>query len=269
MLGTLALWAHLTLAGGMPPDHTRASTEPPPTAPTGYQLQETPDDLGDAFSDQELDILELLNRVDRERMPRQDHLVIPDRFADDPLDHSPFPQRVEALADEPKALLVHQPVQAWAAYEDGELVRWGPVSTGREAHPTPSDRFFLTWRSEGRTSTVNPDWYLEWYFNFHNERGLSFHQYEMPGRPASHACVRLLERDARWLYDWGQGWTLDEGEREVLEEGTPLWIMGEYDFDAPPPWLDEDTPHPSISTSEIEKWVEGEGPGVDLGDAGR
>ena len=259
MLGTLALWTHLIVPGGVDPDSTRALMDPPPSPASGYQVQETPGDLEERFTEQEVGILELLNRVDRERMTRQDRLVIPDRFADDPLDHSPFPRAVDLLADHPKALLVHQPLQAWAAYENGELVRWGPVSTGREAHPTPSGRFFLTWRSQGRTSTVNPDWYLEWYFNFHNERGLSFHQYEMPGRPASHACVRLLERDARWLYDWGEGWTLDETEREILEEGTPVWILGDYDFDASPPWLDQDTPHPKVSIDEIEAWVREDG----------
>jgi len=38
-----------------------------------------------------------------------------------------------------------------------------------------------------------------------NKRGHSFHQYELPGHPASHGCIRLLERDATWIYDWGKG----------------------------------------------------------------
>ena len=229
----------------------------PPALPSAdqsprYRVVENPGDLDERFTEEELRILEGLNRVDRERMPRLDQLVVPDNFPDDPLTYSPFPDRVEGLAEKPKALLVHQPLQVWAAYEKGELVRWGPVSTGREAHPTPSGAFFLTWRSTGRESTVNPDWYLEWYFNFHNDRGLSFHQYELPGYAASHACVRLLERDARWIFDWGEPWTLDERGWEVLEEGTPVWILGEYDFDAPPPWQDEAAPHPSIPTAEVE-----------------
>jgi hypothetical protein len=74
------------------------------------------------------------------------------------------------------------------------------------------------------------------YFNFDNERGLAFHQFTLPGRPASHACIRLLERDARWLYGWGEGWTLDERGWTVLDPGTPVLILGQYDFNAPPPW---------------------------------
>ena len=77
---------------------------------------------------------------------------------------------------------------------------------------------------------------MPWYFNFHNESGLAFHQYALPGRPASHACIRLLERDAIWLFEWGESWILDERGWEVLDSRTPVWIFGEYDFDAPPPW---------------------------------
>jgi hypothetical protein len=126
------------------------------------------------------------------------------------------------------------------AYEQGRLVRWGPVSTGRRETRTPSGAFHLTWRSKGRNSTDNAAWFLPWYFNFHNERGISFHQFDLPGYPASHACVRLLERDATWLYGWGDQWTLDEAKRRVVTPGTPVLIIGEYDYGSPPPWLDLD-----------------------------
>jgi len=128
-----------------------------------------------------------------------------------------------------------QAAQAFAAYEQGRLLRWGPVSSGRRAYPTPSGLFHLNWRSRGRHSSVNPQWYMEWYFNFDNVRGFALHSYTLPGYPASHACVRLLERDAIWIYEWGDGWTL--GKRgQVLERGTPLLIVGQYGFDAQPPW---------------------------------
>lgn len=74
------------------------------------------------------------------------------------------------------------------------------------------------------------------YVNFHNHRGLSFHEFALPGRPASHACVRLLERDAQWLFEWGESWTLDERGWTVLDRGTPVLILVCYDFTAPPPW---------------------------------
>lgn len=76
---------------------------------------------------------------------------------------------------------------------------------------------------------------MEWYFNFHNTRGLALHQYTLPGYPASHACIRLLERDAVWIYGWGEGWTLDR-RGQIAKRGTPLLIRGQYTFDGPPPW---------------------------------
>jgi len=210
-----------------------------------------PEDLTERFSPEELELLELLNRADVASLARRDELVVPDRWDADLLEYSPLPRDISALSGVPAALVVHQPLQVFAAYENGRLVRWGPVSTGRAEHPTPAGRFHLNWRSRGRTSTVNPDWYMEWYFNFQNERGLSFHEYSLPGEPASHACVRLLERDARWIYEWGEGWELDERGWEVLEDGTPVWILGEYDFDRPPPWLDPDAPHPGVESLDF------------------
>ncbi len=214
-----------------------------------YRLIATPDPLHESFDARQLELLEKLNRADVDHLARMDTLVLPDRWDKDPLDYSPLPREVAELDTVAKALVVHQPTQVFGAYEDGRLVRWGPVSTGRREHPTPSGRFHLNWRSQGRHSTVNPEWYLEWYYNFHNERGLSFHQYALPGEPASHACVRLLERDARWIYGWGEGWVLDERGWEVLEKGTPVWILGEYDYEESPPWLDPGDPHPRV---EIE-----------------
>jgi hypothetical protein len=54
-----------------------------------------------------------------------------------------------------KALLVHQPMQVFGAYELGRLVRWGPVSTGRAETATPRGLFHLTWKAKARRSTDN------------------------------------------------------------------------------------------------------------------
>jgi hypothetical protein len=33
--------------------------------------------------------------------------------------------------------------------------------------------FFLNWKAVGHTSTVDPDWFMRWYFNFGNREGLA------------------------------------------------------------------------------------------------
>jgi hypothetical protein len=188
------------------------------------------------YSDEQLALLEKLNRADREHLSRLPDLVVPITWTIDELGHSPLPARYEPGVKWPTYLVVFLPGQVFGAYEFGTLVRWGPVSSGRRSAPTPSGLFALNWRSAGRASTIDPDWFMRWYFNFGNRDGLALHAYALPGHPASHGCIRLLERDARWVYEWGDGWTLDERGVRVVTAGTPVLIVGEYDFDSAPPW---------------------------------
>jgi L,D-transpeptidase-like protein len=192
--------------------------------------------LEERFSERQIGLLEKLNRADRRSLPGLRQIVVPDRWLDDELGYSPLPANDPATLPYPKFLVLIQSHQVFGAYEFGRLVRWGPVSSGRESAPTPAGQFHLNWRSTGRHSTVDADWYMPWYFNFENELGLSLHQYALPGLPASHACVRLLEQDARWLFTWGDEWTLDMKQRAVLRPGTPFLVVGQYDFSRPPPW---------------------------------
>jgi lipoprotein-anchoring transpeptidase ErfK/SrfK len=218
--------------------------QPVPPLPVVYRLEpqaRTAAELSTRFTPEQLDIIEMLNRRDREHLIRTEPpvpgLVVPVSWPEDPLALSPFPASWPAADAYPKAIAVHQPAQAFGAYEQGRLVRWGPVSTGRKETPTPAGEFNLTWRARSRRSTDNQEWLLEWYFNFVNARGISFHLFDLPGYPASHACVRLLLRDAQWLYAWGDQWILDDSGRTVMTAGTPVLIIGVYKYDAPPPWI--------------------------------
>ena len=208
-------------------------------------LPKTAAELAKRFTPSQIEILEMLNRRDRAHLPRVDPptpgLVVPAAWSDDPLTYSPFPVSWPAAEGYPKAIVVHQTMQAFAAYERGRLVRWGPVSTGRKETATPDGAFNLTWRARSRRSTDNQDWLLEWYFNFVNERGVSFHLFDLPGYPASHACVRLLLRDAQWLYGWGEQWSLDDSRRKMMMPGTPVLVLGPYPFGQPPAWLSLET----------------------------
>jgi hypothetical protein len=189
-----------------------------------------------ALSGSQLAVLEKLNRADTAHLARLRAVVVPTSWTDDELAYSPLPLRYPAVSDWSKFLVVHAPGQLFGAYESGTLVRWGPVSTGGRNSETAPGMFRLNWRSTGRTSTVDPDWFLPWYFNFASRDGLAFHAYALPGLPASHGCIRLLERDAQWLYAWGEPWVLDAQRAQILAPGTPVLIAGRYDFQSPPPW---------------------------------
>jgi hypothetical protein len=187
-------------------------------------------------SDADVALLEKLNRCDRVHLARLTEVVVPEVGTDPELAYSPLPESWPWASAHAKALVVHQPMQVFGAYEGGRLVRWGPVSTGRAETPTPSGLFNLTWKAKSRRSTDNAEWILNWYFNFVNRRGVSFHEFELPGRPASHACVRLLQRDAQWVYAWGEQWRLSPDGRQIVTAGTPVVVLGTYDFRRPAPW---------------------------------
>ena len=189
------------------------------------------------YSPSQQALLEKLNRADLDHLGNARRLVVPDDWTLDELAYAPFPPDYPAARHERQLLVVHVAIQAFAAYEHGRLARWGPVSTGAKGSPTPAGIFALAWRSPGHASSVDPAWYLRWYFNFNPKRGLAFHEYALPGRPASHGCIRLLSRDARWLFDWGS-----PEDRTQLDGGTPVLILGGYDFSAGPPWFDETRP---------------------------
>jgi hypothetical protein len=179
------------------------------------------------------------NRKDLQHARKGDSLLVPPEGADW-MALSPFPARWPEVADQPKLLVVSLRLQAWAAYEAGTLVRWGPTSSGRKKTPTPVGLYHTNWCQKERASTFNDEWELKWYVNLHNTAGISFHQYELPGYPDSHACLRLAPDDAEWIYRWCASWKLSKDERTVLQKGTPVVVFGEYGWGQAKPWREAD-----------------------------
>lgn len=164
-----------------------------------------------------------VNRVDAAHVGRLDTLIVPPAGST-LLELSPFP-RVLALADTiPKLLLVSARIQAFAVYDSGQLRRWGPVSTGGPASPTAPGLFRPNWKARRHVSSFDPKWVMPWCVNLDDRVGTALHAYALPGRPASHCCIRLHERDARWIHDW------------IVVRETPVAVLDAYDFEAPPPW---------------------------------
>lgn len=185
------------------------------------------------------DVFELvlkINRLDRKHLRSGASLVIPDTHAD-LANVSPLPLKLEAAGSIPKLILVSREAQAFGAYEFGGLVRWGPTSTGKKSTPTPAGLYHTNWKARERRSSVNQSWILPWCFNIDEITGVSFHQFDLPGYPASHGCVRLLEEDAKWLYVWADQWLLAKPSDEILAYGTPVIIFGDYSYGEKAPWL--------------------------------
>jgi hypothetical protein len=209
------------------------------------------DSFKNSFSEREQEFIFALNRMDAYRLNAGDVLVIPDTLTANFQDYSPFPADFEMLDSIPKTVLISRRVQAFGLYENGKLIKWGPVSSGKESTPTPAGLFYGNYKARSKISTVNESWLMPYYFNFMNFEGVGVHQYSMPGFPASHACVRLRKNDAIAIYNWADQWKLDRTGQLVLKNGTPFMVYGVYDFDGEVPWLQlAENPHSNYLTAE-------------------
>jgi len=259
-----------TRQAGPPPasDTTRASTpattlaEPPPdtTVHAGvYRVRPISDAqalrrLSRSLGSERFLLALKVNRRDSLHVKTGDSLMVPDSNAT-LLGLSPFPRQVPSSSELDKLILVSRRVQAFAAYEHGRLTRWGPTSTGRESLQTPEGLYHTNWKDAERTSTFNEEWLLKWYVNLDSFLGISFHLFELPGYPASHSCIRLMEDDAIWLYGWADQWTLDATDRrKVVKPGTPVVIFGRYAYGKKAPWrrLAADSSATNVPLFEIE-----------------
>ena len=203
-----------------------------------------------------LDIALVVNRVDKSNFTKLDSVVIPTDLSGDREFYLPFPFEVASLDEVDKIIIFSYPTQSFATYENGILTYTGPTSMGSKIHKTPTGLFFTNWKAEETTSTFNDEWELKWNFNIENKEGVGFHEYELPGVPASHSCLRLLEKDAKHLYNWADQWVLADAET-VKIKGTPVIVFGSYNFDGPKPWLQlvNDKKALTIAESELDNIV--------------
>lgn len=125
------------------------------------------------------------------------------------LDLAPFPHHIDG--DNEKEVIVDQDKLAWGAYDEkGDLVKWGPIASGRDKCPDSNNscrtltgiyRVFSKEDSHCK-SDIFPigkgGAKMPYCMFFH--KGFALHgSDDMPGFRASHGCVRMFTRDAQWL----------------------------------------------------------------------
>lgn len=136
-------------------------------------------------------------------------LAVPKNLSEATLiDLAPFPRYI---AEHEKQVIVDQDKLAWGAYDEtGKLINWGPISSGRTKCPdsagscltlTGMYRVFSK-ENEKCKSDIFPigrgGAKMPYCMYFH--KGFALHGADdIPGYRASHGCVRLFVRDAKWL----------------------------------------------------------------------
>lgn len=186
-------------------------------------------------------VLTLLNRKDIQYVRIGDTLVLPDTVMEDLRAYSVFPQYWPEGDTIPKAVFISNTWQSYACYERGELVRFAACNSGEERKPTFPGRYAVNWRHPRRISSLDSTWILPFTVNFHLQAGSAFHQFDMPGRPVSHSCVRQFLSDAEWLYKWVRTGRIDSTKRRYIPwSGTPVVILDVFDFRRKRggPWLE-------------------------------
>jgi hypothetical protein len=128
-------------------------------------------------------------------------------------------------------------------YSNGVRVAQGPVSTGTPGHPTPMGVFSIIQKDRYHHSNLYgnaPMYYMQritW-------SGSAMHEGVLPGRPASHGCIRLSHGFAAALWP-----TTKLGVRVIVASGDP--VPTEFDH----PKLFAPMPKPAESpsaTSELQ-----------------
>ncbi len=155
----------------------------------------------------ERDLIKRLNRMNIHVYPGL-FLAVPNQNVS-LLSLAPFKQNVGYLGE--KQIVVDPKQLAWGAYDkEGNLVNWGPASTGQAYCPdqggpcrTPIGTFTVyDKKGQGCVSSKFPIGKggapMPYCMHFHD--GFALHgSYEMPGVNASHGCVRMFPQDAQWL----------------------------------------------------------------------
>lgn len=193
--------------------------------------------LIERLSPEQLLLLQSLNRRSLKYFQASDSILVPRNWKRPFLSHAPFPQFLADARKLPQLLVVDLAIQAFGAYQDGALVRWGAIASGRKSMATPTGAYQLIFRQRLRISSFNETWRMEWYFNFDNVVGNAFHAGFFSGLPTSHGCVRLHLPDALWLYEWGRERRVDPETQSFLQAGTPVIIQNAFDFEQRPLWL--------------------------------
>jgi len=198
-----------------------------------------------------------LNRLDSKSKWNSDTLVVPAKIDTTLMAYSPFPMQLDVLSDVKKFVVFSYPIQAYAVYSNGSLVKWGPTSMGKKTAQTTRGLMFANWKKKLAISTVKSEWKLPYNFNIHNTGGIGWHQYDLPGYPASHSCLRLLMKDAIWLYNYADTWILNPGGATKKANGTPVIVFGDYPWGKRKPWrnLLNDPNANNISVEEMTNLI--------------
>lgn len=105
----------------------------------------------------------------------------------------------------PKEIKVDLTAQKVYAIENGKVVIEGHISSGRKGMETPTGKYKITQKKVKHRSNLWPKPNGGARMPYMMRLGstpIAMHLGDLPGRPASHGCIRLERRIAKKIYRW-------------------------------------------------------------------
>ena len=159
------------------------------------------DTLSKIASQTQWGIIMRVNRIDERHLPLGKTIFLPanvekaEKFL-------PLPKNISEKYQNSRLIYVVQKDQFFGVYEKGELIFWGPISSGRTEYKTPTGEFKILWKAR-KYRSKKYDVPMPLAINISNA-GYFIHHQALSGKPASHGCIRLLYPDARKLFEWSR-----------------------------------------------------------------
>ncbi|MEI7749888.1 MAG: L,D-transpeptidase family protein [Candidatus Moraniibacteriota bacterium] len=158
-----------------------------------------------------------VNHLDNRHLPTGKKVLVPTDI-EQANRYVPIPKKLSDSRDN-REIRVFLDTQYFGAYENGALVFWGPVSSGRIGKTTPAGEYAIAYKQRYKCSKKYDNAPMPYSLNLSNT-GYFLHQQALPGYPASHGCVRLLMKDAERLFFWSR-----VGDPVTVVERSPSVMM--------------------------------------------
>ncbi len=194
--------SEITLPEALPA--TKTHSEATPEAPEGFRvmtLQKTESLRKFCGEDSLCEALFMkVNRYDRRQIPAGKKVLMPIDIQK-ALEYVPVPKQISDYRGE-REIRVFLALQYFGTYENGALVFWGPVSSGKKSRPTRPGKFVVKYKQRYKRSIKYHNAPMPYSINYNG--GYFIHEQSLPGYPASHGCIRLLMADAKKLFYWAK-----------------------------------------------------------------
>lgn len=170
-------------------------------APDGFAFYtvKAGDTLSEIAPREHWDIIKRVNRIDEAHLIIGKKILVPVNLKK-AKKFLPVPEFLKRAKKSKRALYVFLDKQYFGAYQNGRLIFWGPISSGTQENATPKGNYKALWKAKlyhSREYDVD----MPFAINISSD-GFFLHEQSLPGRPASHGCIRLLRTDAQKIFNW-------------------------------------------------------------------